>query len=114
MASKEKFIGFNLRLTKDPEVKDGRVTFRVAANRKSKGVDVATFYTVSSGQVKIAEIIGKGCLVSVEGRLEISEFNGKTNQTVWADDIHIHTFKDKKDNSSDASPPSTASTDPDF
>jgi single-strand DNA-binding protein len=108
--------------TRDPEMRYTTAgipvtKFSVAVNRRGK--DEVDFFNIVTWR-KLAEICGeflsKGKKVSIEGRLEIDNYEKEGKQRVWAqiiaDDVQILSRKDEE-NKTD-SPSASVPTDEDI
>lgn len=97
------------RLGQAPELKTlgGKevVEFSVAVNEGYGDKKETRWYSVTSGNKKLVDLIDKGCLVYVRGRLKTKQVGDKTYRNLYTnsyDDVVVYTFKQK---SADEPPP---------
>jgi len=88
---------FNVRVGKDVELKrignKEMASFSVADTKKVKGEKVTTWYNVLYYNTKIADLIGKGTMVSIVGDPSFKVYNGKIDASLFASNVEIATYK---------------------
>jgi single-stranded DNA-binding protein len=93
------------RLCGDPKLKTigGKevVEFSVAVDDGYGDKKVTNFYSVKSSNKKLPDLLGKGCLVFVRGKVKTrTADDGKVYRDVWTnsfDDVVVYTYKKKSE-----------------
>ena len=89
-----------VRVGKDVEIRTvgGKESacFSVVENKTVKGEKVATWFNIVYYDTKIANLIGKGSVVSLEGEYyDKPGKDGRTDRNIFAKEVHIFKFKEK-------------------
>jgi len=89
----------SVRLAKDPEVKNfggkERLVFSVAETVFAKGEKSTRWWNIIHYDTKLADLIGKGCVVTVIGDLQAKVFKDKVDFTIFTKELSVGTFKEK-------------------